>query len=349
MTSYEEVLDIVAHTHSASAGNARDITWLTDSEVIGIARDQSGRLEVFLAGDELHPRSTTVKDALEHHEWHRATGASLAANRLLLPAFGHFDQVCAFIAAELLRSGADNDLAGAFSSTEPIVELAIKRLLLSESALIGLLGELLLLDAMCRQAEDHLVGQIVNSWQGWHHSARDFVWDATGVEVKTTSRATSSHEVQGIHQLEPAGIDDGGDEQRLVLVSIGLQPSEPSSNAFAVPMLVQRILERMEATGNGALVANFLTNVAVYGTESGLGYDHATMSTDAPFTTAFSAAFVRGYDMSDPAIEVLRRDDVAVHHHVDLQSVTFRVNLPASVSAQNPVAGTNQVARDILG
>lgn len=348
MTSYEEMLDVVASTPSASAGDARDIAWLTTSEVIGVARDQSGRLEVFLAGDELSPRTATVKDALEHHEWHRGARVPLAANRLLLPAFGHYDQVCAFIATELLRSGADTDLAEAFSSTESIVELAIKRLQLSESAMIGLLGELLLLDAMCRQAEDHLVGQVVNSWKGWHRSARDFVWDSVGVEVKTTSRATSSHEVQGIHQVEPAGIEDGGAEQRLVLVSIGLQPSEPSSSSFAVPMLVQRVVDRMEATGNGALVRQFITNVAVYGSESGFGYDHATMATDAPFTTTFSAAFVRGYDLADPAIEVLRRDDVADHHHVDLQSVTFRVNLPASVSAQNPVAGTNQVASDIL-
>ena len=61
-----------------------------------------------------------------------------------------------------------------------------------------------------------------------------------------------------------------------------------------------------------------------------------------------SAAFVRGYDMSDPAIEVLRRDDVADHHHVELQSVNFRINLPAMVSPHNPVPGTNRVAREIL-
>ena len=65
-------------------------------------------------------------------------------------------------------------------------------------------------------------------------------------------------------------------------------------------------------------------------------------------TTTFSAAFVRGYDMSDPAIEVLRRDDVADHHHVELQSVNFRINLPAMVSPHNPVPGTNRVAREIL-
>ncbi len=39
--------------------------------------------------------------------------------------------------------------------------------------------------------------------------------------------------------------------------------------------------------------------------------------------------------MTDPAIEVLRRDDVATHHHVETQSVTFRISLPANISATN--------------
>ncbi len=345
MSSYEEILGIVSSVPRTTEGGVRDITWLTQGEVIGVARDQAGRLEIFLAGEQLHPRTSTVREALEHQEWYRAVGTPLAASRLMLPAFGHFDQVCAFISTELLRKGADNDLEQAFIDAEPIVELAIKRLLLSESSMLGLTGELLLLDAMCRQVDDKLISQVVNSWDGWRRSARDFAWDATGVEVKTTTRATSSHEVQGVHQVEPAGLEDGGAEQRLLLVSVGLQVSGQSTSSFSIPMLVQRIVDRMGATGD---VAQFLANVASYGSESGFGYDHATMAADAPFTTTFSAAFVRGYDMIDPDIEVLRRDDVADHHHVELQSVTFRINLPAAVSAHNPVAGANQVAREIL-
>lgn len=345
MTSYEEILDVVSSVPCAAAGDARDITWLTHGEVIGIARDQAGRLEIFLSGEEMRPRTATVRAALQHQQWYRAEGTPLAASRLLLPAFGHFDQVCAFVSTELLRNGADDDLERAFIETEPIVELAIKRLLLSESAMLGLAGELLILEAMCRQVEENLVDQVVASWDGWRRSARDFVWGDTGVEVKTTGRATSAHEVQGVHQIEPTGLEDGGAEQRLLLVSIGLQPSEPSTSSFSIPMLVQRIVDHMGATGD---VTQFLANVATYGSESGFGYDHAVMAADAPFTTTFSTAFVRGYDMSDPAIEVLRRDDVADHHHVELQSVTFRINLPATVSAHNPVPGTNRVAREIL-
>ncbi|WP_265442506.1 PD-(D/E)XK motif protein [Flexivirga meconopsidis] len=349
MTSYEDILQLVAGVHRATTGDVRDVSWVTNGEVIGVARDQAGRLELFLAGEELRPHTLTVRGVLQHHEWHRAAGAPLAASRLLLPAFGHFDQVCAFIATELLRNGADQDLEAAFGATEPIVELAIQRLQLSESAMLGLAGELLLLVAMCRQADDQFVGQVVNSWYGWRRSARDFVWDATGVEVKTTSRTNSTHEIQGVHQIEPADPDDGGGEQRLLLVSIGLQVSEPSNSSFSVPMLAQRVVDRLDATGNQALIGQFLSNVAAYGSESGIGYNHPTMSNDAPFTTTFSTAFARGYDMGDPDIEVLRREDVAERHHVELQSVTFRINLPGAVSAHNPIPGVNPVARAILG
>ena len=350
MRTYEEVLLDIAAIPSGVAGYDRDIHWLTQANVVGLARDPLGRLEVFLAGPKLNPRTATLKGAIEFHAWHRANGQPLSATRLLLPAFGHFDQVGAFICTELLREGADQDIEMAFAATEPIIELAIKRLQLSEAAMLGLAGELLLLDAVSRQAEDNQVAQVVQAWDGWRRSARDFSWDRIGVEVKTTTRATSTHTIQGLHQIEAADANDGGTpEDRLFLVSIGLQQSDQSSNSFSIPTLVQRIVDRLEATGSHGAVEAFINRVATYGSESGFGYNHTTMSTDSPFTTAFTTAFVRGYDMADPAIEVLRRDDVTTHHHVEAQSVTFRINLPATVSVDNPVVGANRVARVVLG
>ena len=350
MNTYEEVLTDIAALPSGVAGNNRDIRWLTQANVIGVARDPLGRLEVFLAGPQLTPRTATLKSAIEFHAWHRAQGQPLSATRLLLPAFGHFDHVGAFICTELLREGAERDIERAFAVTEPIIELAIERLQLSEAALVGLAGELLLLDAVSRKAVDHQVAQVVQAWDGWRRSARDFTWDRTGLEVKTTTRATSHHTIQGLHQIEAADGSDGGTrEERLLLVSIGLQQSDQTSNSFTIPMLVQRIVDRLEATGSHGEVDAFIDRVATYGSESGFGYNHTTMSTDAPFTTSFTTAFVRGYDMADPRIEVLRRDDVSTHHHVDAQSVAFRINLPATVSANNPVVGANRVAGVVLG
>lgn len=350
MKNYETVLNDLAAIPSATAGAVRDITWLTPVDVIGVARDQAGHLEIFLAGMQLKPRTAALRDAMEHHEWHRTSGQRIAANRLLLPALGHFDQVGAFICAELLRNGADQDLARAFAITEPIIELAVERLMMSHAAMLGLVGELLLLSSMCRQAPDHLVALVVQSWDGWRRSARDFRWDRTGVELKTTTRATSSHVIQGVHQIEPSAAgDEDSPEDRLLLVSVGLQTAQAGASSFSITTLVQRILDRLLATGNAGLQKGFLANLSAYGSESGFGYDHATMSAEPPFTALFVTTFFRGYDMSDPGVEVLRRDDVAPHPHVEISSVRFRINLPSVITGQNPISGANQVARSILG
>ncbi|TKS53799.1 PD-(D/E)XK motif protein [Luteimonas yindakuii] len=350
MTSYEEVLEQINAVPAGITGDDRTITWLTDAQVVGLARNSRGHLELFLAGGQLKPRTGTVKSAIHYHTWHRATQPPLSANRILLPALGHFDQVGAFIAAELLREQADANLERAFAVTEPLIELAIKRLEISENAILGLVGELILLDALCRRADDLHVGPVVQAWDGWRRSARDLTWEGTGVEIKTTTRTTSSHAIHGVHQIEPsAAADDDPGEARLLLVSIGLHSAEADVPALSIPSLVESIVKRLNATGASALVDVFLTRVAMYGSEAGIGYEHATMSNEAPFTAPFTVTFIRSYDMTDPAIQVLRRDDVVAHQHVDAQSLTFRVELPATINLNNPVAGPRRVAEAILG
>ena len=350
MTSYEEVLEQINAVPAGLTGNDRTINWLTDAQVVGVARNSRGHLELFLAGEQLKPRTSTVKYAIHYHSWHRDTQPPLSANRILLPALGHFDQVGAFIAAELLREKADANMERAFAVIEPLIELAIKRLEIAESAILGLVGELLLLDALCRRADDRHVGPVVQAWDGWRRSARDLTWEGTGVEIKTTTRTTSSHAVRGVHQIEPAAAtDDGPGESRLLLVSIGLQQTDPNVPALSIPSLVESIVARLTVSGASGLVDEFLKRVAMYGSESGIGYEHATMANEAPFTTPFSLTFIRGYDMADPAVEVLRRDDVLAHQHVDAQSLSFRVDLPATITLNNPIAGVRRVAEAILG
>lgn len=350
MTSYEAVLSKINAIPPGITRDDRTITWLTEAQVVGLARDSRGHLELFLAGVQLKPRTGAVKSAMHHHHWHRDNQPPLSANRILLPALGYFDQVGAFIAAELLREKADVDLERAFAITEPLIELAIKRLEISKNAILGLTGELLLLDALCRSADGIDVGHIVQAWDGWRRSARDFTWKGTGVEVKTTTRMTSSHTVHGVHQIEPVATTDGDPgESRLLLVSIGLQQTDCNVPSISIPSLVESINARLSTSGTSGLVEDFLKRVSMYGSESGIGYDHATMANEAPFTTPFSVTFLRSYDMADPAIEVLRRDDLAAHQHVDAQSLTFRVELPATISLKTPVVGARRVAEDILG
>lgn len=350
MTSYETVLDQINAVPAGTTGDDRTITWLTESKVVGLARNGRGHLELFLAGDLLKPRTSTVKSAMHYHSWHRDNLPPLSANRILLPALGHFDQVGAFIAAELLREKADVNLERAFAVTEPLIELAIKRLEISENAILGLVGELLLLDALCRRADDLHAGAVIQAWDGWRRSARDLTWEGTGVEIKTTTRTTSSHAIHGVHQVEPApATDDDSGETRLLLVSIGLHQTDLNVPALSIPSLVDSIVERLSMTGASGLVNEFLTRVSMYGSESGIGYEHSTMANEAPFTTLFTVTFVRGYDMADPAIQILRRDDVVAHQHVDAESLTFRVELPATISLDNPVVGARRVAEVILG
>ena len=349
MTTYEAVLDQINIVPVGTIGEDRAITWLTDAKVVGIARNSRGHLELFLAGDELRPRTGTLKTAMRYHSWHRDSLPPLNANRICLPALGHFDQVGAFIAAELLRERADINLKRAFAATEPLIELAINRLEISENAILGLIGELLLLDALCRRAADPDVGPIVRAWDGWRRSARDFTWKGTGVEVKTTTRSTSSHTIHGVHQIEPTPVsDDDAGEARLLLVSIGLCQADLDAPALSIPSLVESILKRLKAAGANSLVEMFLKHVSVYGAESGIGYEHATMVNEAPFTTSYSVTFIRGYNMTDPAIQVLRRDDLTIYQHVDAQSVNFRVELPATMSLDNPIVGARRVVETIL-
>lgn len=347
---YEDLLAVIESLCPTNDAAERDVRWATQAGVVGVARAHDGKIEIFLRGGPLIAVSGTIREVLEHQTWFRRAGLpAVEASRLLLPAAGHFDQIAAFLCTELLRNGADSDLAAAFRRTESIIELAIRRLRLSDQVLIGLAGELLLLDAICQRANSNQVGTVVSGWDGWKESGRDFALGGIGVEVKATTRPTSTHKVQGVHQVERFDGEDGGDrEDMMFLVSIGLI-WENREEAFSVPSLVDSILRRLDDVGTRDAVETFLTHVREYGAASDVGYDHKTMSTDLRFTRTFVPRFVRGYDMTDTQIEVLRSRDIVPHRHVASASVTFRIELPDRVSGDlNPIWGLHEVAAAIL-
>lgn len=350
MTSYEYARQRIERIPVSPEAGSRNVEWITPAEVIGVARDTEGKVELLLRGDEIMPVSRIVKDASEHRPIYKDDGTTFEATRLVFAALTHFDQVAAFISIELLRNGADSDLPRAFALTEPIIELAIKKLTISNQALLGLAGELLILEALCRRADDSRVMEIIAGWHGWQRSSRDLVLGGTGIEVKTTTGNASSHLVEGVHQVER---DDEGDEHRLLLLSIGLQRAESdASNSFTVPNLVERITIRMADAGASPLVIErFVAHVAEYGATSWIGYNHTTHAADPTYSIPFLTTFFRAYDMDDAAIGVLRRQDVAAFRHVANDSVRFRLNLSTNgpISAGNPVEGANQVAQMILG
>jgi hypothetical protein len=350
MLTFEEIYQVAAGLEPASTSDDRDVVWLSSNNVVGLARTHEGRVELFFRGPELQVRSRVIRQCLEHHVWHRTGGEPVEANRIMLPGVGHFDQVAAFISTEMLRNGADTDTARAFQRSEPIIELAIQRLRLSDEALLGLAGELLVLVGLLDAAPDAAVGAVLASWFGWRESRRDFDLGEVGVEVKTTTRSVSAHRVQGVHQVEAsAGVED-----LLVLVSVGAEwvPSG-SASAFTIPDLVDAALDRVaEAAVDPArseMAQTFLGRLREYGGDHELGYDHATMANNPTYGRPFVTRFFRGYDMTDPAVDVLRSDDVLCRSHVEAGSVAFSINLPERVTGDvNPVVGVQAVSARIL-
>lgn len=347
MTTYEELVEHVSALVAPVDPTRRDIHWATDGKVVGVSKTGANRIEIFLAGPRLDPVSHALREIVDFQSWWRnRTGEpAFEANRIVLPDAGHFDRVAAFLCVELLRNGADADVALAFARTEPILELTVERMRLSDQTFLGLVGEMLFLAAACEAADDVRVASIVGGWDGWRPSLRDFSWGRTGVEVKTTTGLVSTHSVSGTHQVEP---DTDNGEDLLFLLSVGLRPIDSHTNTVTLPGLVDRILSRLAASS--VEHDAFLVRLLEYGASSGFGYDHRSMSTDPSFTVAFEVGFVRAYDMTDENVAVIRSDDVAEHQHINPRSLRFSVQLPATVSGDvNPIVGLNQAAAAILG
>ena len=355
ITSYEQQLQLTQQLPRSATEDDREITWGVTEGVIGLARSPRGRIEIFLPGAPLEARSRRVRDVLEYQRWFRAGGGELPASRILLPEAGHFEQVAAFLTTELIRNGAGDDLARAFAQTEPLIELAIEDLLLAEESFVGLCGELLVLHALLRAVSDERVNQIVNSWKGFRHTARDFQLGDVGVEVKTTTGSASSHLFSGVHQLEVGHGADGLEETAYYLLSLGLELPDgiaDQSNTTALPQLVDAVIQRLnQALGPpGALIVDDLVaRLAEYGDRSKVGYDHRTMRESARFSRPFRVGFARSYDMADDAIRLLTTDDLRERPFIDTDSVRLRVNLPRQVRGDiNPVAGLSNCAVQIL-
>jgi hypothetical protein len=352
--SYEQQLELVKGLRRSHSDDDRHIGWVATEDLIGFARTPKGRIEMFLPGPPLVARFRRVREALEYQTWFRANGKQLLANRILLPAAGHFEQVAAFLGTELIRNGASSDLSRAFAQTEPLIEMAIEDLLLAEDALLGLCGELLLLNALLASAPDARVEEVLDSWKGYRETSRDFQLGCVGVEVKTTTRGSSSHLFRGVHQLEPGHGVGGADERSYALVSIGLEWIETGeeANTTSLPELVDGCVARLtDVLGPlaAAAVDELLQRVATYGLPTALGYQHNEMRGSARFARRFRVAFVRDYDMADEHIRLLTTDDMRARPYIDIESLHLRVNFPEKVSGDvNPVGGLNACATSIL-
>lgn len=355
--SFEQLLRLSIELPVPATDAERDVKWCDSSHVLGVSRQPGGGIELFLSGPRLRCQSSLVGRHLRYEGWARARGEVFHANRLVFPPEEYYAPATAFLAEELLRQGVSTSLANSFAATEPLIEMMLRRLGLSEDELLGLLGELRFLEVLLASATDMRERAIaLDSWRGHERNVSDFCRGNYSVEVKTTASERSRHHINNVAQIDPRPLDPNLGSEQLFLVSIGLQPCiGPSndSNSFSLPSQVDSILQKLAqpyaTSGLGELQILFLEKVSSYGASGGRGYVHQEMKHWGAYSTRWSHRFLRIYDLSDPEINVLRREDIRRKSHVVFNSVSFEIDLPEHVSGDlNPQTDPFALARLFL-
>jgi hypothetical protein len=334
--SFEWLRERLPQVPIAADENARDLVWVDEARTLAVSRDSDGRLELFLPGPPLDATIKAIRDRLEHQQWWLSEGGRLDANRLRFDSAPHFDGFVAFLCAELLENGASENVAAAFSRTEQTIVLALTRAALASQELVGLIGELLLLDRLTESMDALHRHQVLEGWAGSAPSSRDFRIGPCGVEVKATTGSTSTHHIGGLRQIEPGYADDGEPETGLFLLSVGLRWIEADDGGLTLPSLVDAISARLTVDDRGV----FQRRLLQYGGDAGIGYDHSRDRSMLMYSRPFTTRFERLYDMTDPLIRLPRRMDLETYSDLEIDSLSFRVGLPAQVRGDiNPLSG----------
>lgn len=345
-TAYERLREQLELLSRPDHQEDRRTLWVVD-RLLGVAVTGAGTVEILLVGDRLYPASGIVRRHLQHGRWRiEETNSEVEANRVALPAQPHFLSLAALISVELTRFGLykAGALVDAFRQVEPLIELALRRTVLAEEHIIGLIGELLCLEVMLdATGSPEQMSSILDMWRGFT-DGRDFVVGDIGIEVKTTRSMSSTHKFSGLHQVEPpAGVNN---QQKVLLLSVGLSASSVEGQSLSE--LVDRIVKRLagqpqpDLSGWTPLQQRFLLEVASYGQANSLGYDHHSMSSEIVYRALFSSNYTpRLYDMSDPNIRILKREYLE-STHVSADDLQFRLDLPEQITQSNPAANWAQ-------
>lgn len=344
---------------TAPADDAFSVEWLVP-DVLAVGRDARGRYAVILPGDALSP-SPNVASSVHYGEWRSASGREVRGTSVALPAGNEFRTAAAAIAAECIRIGIhERPLREVYREVEAFIALVLRRIVLPEESLLGLVGELLVLDqivdAVLQVQPDHPDPTVF--WTGWQHRPRDFSFGTAALEVKTTGLLASRHHISSIAQVDPQAAGSGA-QVHLFLASIGLRRA--SAGAFSIAGLSKRILERLPAAAVGDAPADprtlFLDRLRQYGPDGFAGYDHATMSEAEPYQQRFSTTFLpRIYDMQDQNVRVIRRKDLTEYFPFVLdEGLSFTIELPAQIpgSPSNPAidlqASLSELVQRVIG
>lgn len=104
---------------------------------------------------------------------------------------------------------------------------------LNQQVLLGLLGELIVLDMIRSQIG---FDKAISAWHAKEDSLHDFDMGSWDLEVKTTRRASRIHRISSLAQLDPS------ENRRLFLMSIHLiEAGQPDEDTFSLKTFVNKI------------------------------------------------------------------------------------------------------------
>lgn len=346
-TTFEEILRRTESLSTPATDEQRQVFWCDVNQRIGLSKQLHGGREVFVRSVALRATSALVERHLKFDSWESSLGGRFEANRIVFPADEYFQPLIALVVEQLLRRiGSNGSVEKAFIAVEPILEMALRRLALGDQTILGLIGELRFLEALLNAAgsDSRKAARIIDCWHGHEWSARDFVLANCSVEVKATRGNRSVHPVHSVMQVDPRRTTDGVPQEQLYLLSIGFEmiASEGEKAArLSLPEQVSslsRTCSRMsDESQPNSLAQLLLEKIASYGSTPEGGYRHAEMADWPAYQIGWSQTFTRIYDMGDPAIDILRRNDVRSKAHIAADSVQFDLSLPESVSGDlNP-------------
>lgn len=356
LISFEALLHLVERLPRPKSDDEREVQWVEANHVLGLSRQESGAIEIFLCGEEIRTTSPLIKRHLRFDTWMGGRDEAFLANRLILPCADHYTPTAAFLAEELLRRDVAVSVVAGFARTEPLIEMVLRRTGLTEDETLGLLGELRFLEALLIVAPGQRAkGKAIAAWKGHEKGARDFIDGRCGVEVKTTRSEHSRHRISNVMQVDPRRSLSGELQEELFLLSFGFRRVDRTneSSGFSLPELVDSILTRLESeveeNVSAELQGSFLEKVARYGSGASGGYVHQEMKHWSAYQDRWQHSFVRIYDMADSAILVLRREMIKHCNHVVLESVGFDIDLPDIVSGDlNPQSDLFLLAEKLL-
>ncbi|MBI1303542.1 MAG: PD-(D/E)XK motif protein [Phycisphaera sp.] len=351
---FEQIREKIAASQQPSASDQRKPVWFAGGEKIGIARDQSGRFEIFLAVAGLQVTSAVIQRYVSEDSWRRADGQEFAASRIVIPGDPHFIGVAALIVDELLRNGFDSDPQLAFVRSEALIEMALERAGVSDESVLGLLGELILLEqTLVLHPSPGIRHRVLDVWTGYQRASRDFSGNGVSIEVKATTRNRSRHHISNLDQVTPGSTQSGSGGDALFLVSVGLIPSQTSGRSVAsqADRICQLLARDLSTEDAARLCGAFLQCLRRYGVApgGGVGYDHDLMKAWPMFASEWEIRFLRVYDMSDELLLIARRGEFARFQHMVEGSLRFEVDLPDVVRGDiNPSADATEVVRRLL-